>query len=284
MPFAFLPENAVDALPKLSGATAKTLVGIASFMPGRGREGCFPSLAAIGERAGIRRENTIIAAIKELAAVGILVCERRKRKTNWLRWAILEPAKSAGTKILEPAVSAKVDPALFAGGKVTKEGNQLITTLLASEGSAEPAPLPQGNQRSPLPAPTAGPAKARAQAAARIDSFYRKEIVNPYNKKLSPKKSIPRIAAILKSGISEQQLTGAVKRYAFEAMKNDPEHRKGIRGFFSARDDMWEGYLADDNDQAYMNAFSDDYEISEADAALQLEIEREIAAERIANA
>lgn len=109
MPYAFIPENAIAALPSLSGVAVKTMNAIASFMPGRGA-GCYPSLAAIGERAGIKREKTLSAAIKELTAAGVMVCERRRRQTNLLRWSNLEPAETAGTRILERAVSAPLNP------------------------------------------------------------------------------------------------------------------------------------------------------------------------------
>ncbi|MCD8139194.1 MAG: helix-turn-helix domain-containing protein [Planctomycetaceae bacterium] len=117
MPYAFIPEKAVEAMPKLSGVATKVMVALATFMPGRRQEGCYPSLAAIGERAGINREKTVTAAIKELVAAGILVRERRRRQTNLLKWATLEQANSAGTRVLEPAVSAlskTLEPAVSA--------------------------------------------------------------------------------------------------------------------------------------------------------------------------
>ena len=131
MPYAILPESAIAAMPRFSGSAVKVLVAVASFMPGRGLEGCYPSLAAIGERAGIQREKTITAAIKELVAAGILTCVRRKRQTNLLRWAVLEPAISAGTEILDPAVSAQVYPAVSVPRKETSEGNK--TTVPAKK-------------------------------------------------------------------------------------------------------------------------------------------------------
>jgi hypothetical protein len=190
--YSFLPEYAVEALPQLSGSAAKVLVAVASFMPGRGQEGCYPSLAAIGERSGIKREKSLTAAIKELATAGVLVCEHRKRQTNRLKWTRFDPAESACPRIqgpavsapLEPlgpaesaplnsiqgpAVSAQVYPAVSAPRKVPKEGTQLTTTtslatnsdILERKGSDEPAFLPQRPKTPPPlpPAPAAGPAK-----------------------------------------------------------------------------------------------------------------------------
>lgn len=92
-------------------------------------------------------------------------------------------------------------------------------------------------------------AAERETIATQIDALYRKSVPNPYNRKLPPKKSIPRIVAILKSGVSEDELTGAIRRYAKEAAKAPPDKRKGIRGFFSPRDGMWEGYAAEDDSE-----------------------------------
>lgn len=129
----------------------------------------------------------------------------------------------------------------------------------------------------------ASPSK-REQAAARIDSLYRQMIPNPYNRKFGPKQSIKRIAALLKSEATEQQLSDAVKRYAREAMKNDPEHRKGIRGFFSDREGMWQGYLTeDDPGQGDRPSSDNDYELS-ADDVVAIEAWETEQARKAANA
>lgn len=173
MPYAFIPESAIAALPRLSGSAVKVMNAIASFMPGRSA-GCYPSLAAIGERAGINREKTISAAIKELTDVGVMVCERRRRQTNYLKWEFLEPAESAGTRILEPAVSAPLDsvlepavsapvyPAVSAPRKVTRKETINTTTPNIFETSI-PKDKPKDNsfpQRNPTPPPTPAPSAA----------------------------------------------------------------------------------------------------------------------------
>ena len=106
MPFAIIPENAFDALPKLSGSAVKVMVAIAGFMPaGRDNGGGYPSLAAIGERAGINRQPTLTTVIRELAEAKVLVCERRRRKTSLYKWGILETAESVTSNILETTES-----------------------------------------------------------------------------------------------------------------------------------------------------------------------------------
>ena len=94
MPYAIIPENAIAALPELSGSAVRVMNALASFMPGRSAEGCYPSLEAIGERSGINRKKTIIGAIRELTAIEVLICERRSRRTSLFRWVIPEVAVS----------------------------------------------------------------------------------------------------------------------------------------------------------------------------------------------
>ena len=93
MAYAFIPKEAVDAVPKLSGAAVRVMVALASFMRGRGQDGCYPSLLAVGERAGIKRRMTIINAIRELTAAGVISYERRRRRSSLFKWATLEVAE-----------------------------------------------------------------------------------------------------------------------------------------------------------------------------------------------
>lgn len=151
MPYAFIPEKATDAVSGLSGVAVKVLVALATFMPGRGQNGCYPSLAAIGERAGIKRKKTVIDALKELVSAGVVTCERRRRQTNLLKWAILEVAVSAPVMVAESATR-----------KVPKEGTQTTSSAASedfptSEGNEKPIPFPQGN---PTPPPTPAPSTA----------------------------------------------------------------------------------------------------------------------------
>jgi hypothetical protein len=158
---------------------------IASFIPGRSQEGCYPSLAAIGERAGIDRKKTVIAAIKELVKEAVLVCERRRRKTSVFKWACLEVAVSAPidglevaesapiSPILEVAVSAPVMVAVSATGKDTREGYKTTIAQNDEKPPSSSAPAadsqtqdserkPKGNsfpQGNKTPSPTPSPAK-----------------------------------------------------------------------------------------------------------------------------
>jgi hypothetical protein len=40
MPYAVIPENAIAALPRLSGSAVKVMIAVASFIPGRSGGGC----------------------------------------------------------------------------------------------------------------------------------------------------------------------------------------------------------------------------------------------------
>lgn len=352
MPYAFIPEKAANAIPDLSGVAVKVLVAVATFMPGRDQGGCYPSLAAIGERTGIKREKTLTAAIKELVAAGVVVCERRKRQTNLLKWANLDPAESAGTRIqdpavsappnplepavsvpldhvLDPAVSAQVYPAVSAPRKVPNEGTQTAIaqndekplspeteTPLATdaenpkaEGEKQPPPAePKKLKLTPPPAEADDgtkssskskakkPAKAKppvdAEAAERIVTAYA-ELVKPRTMDSSGSRKVflNTAAGLLAKGTSESDLMLAMRNYAasrvqLERQEKDPEsarkYRFGFQTFFGPKFEHWRDYLTVTPDsERFVDPDDDNWEISEADAAIQLQFERDLAAGKI---
>lgn len=111
MPYAHIPANAVEHLSDMSGATAKVMLAIASFMDQSGT--CFPGICKIAERAGIRREPTISKAIGELVTMGIIRVRRRKNRSQIYCWCECEQQQKED--LTENVISKSQDLTLSEG-------------------------------------------------------------------------------------------------------------------------------------------------------------------------
>lgn len=86
MPYAFLPENVVAAVPTLSSAAVRVVIAVASFMNGEQTE-CFPKIGTIAKRAGLRKRDSVHKALRELSNQGVLRHQRRAGKSSVYRWS-----------------------------------------------------------------------------------------------------------------------------------------------------------------------------------------------------
>jgi hypothetical protein len=84
-PYAWLPRVLVSQLPNLSGAAAKVAIAIGAHIWGDGGM-CYASIATIGQAIGTKRRATIVAALKELKAAGLIVGVRRYRRPSGYSW------------------------------------------------------------------------------------------------------------------------------------------------------------------------------------------------------
>lgn len=149
-PFAILPANVIQAWPSLSPKGQAVAVAVASFMNRWGE--CWPSIAALGERAGLSRRYSVSLALRELGDRGLLEVERRgHHRSNVCRWAA--PARSVGSKRSGPAKNAHrprekrvVDLAKNAGQNNLTEGDQGTSLSERSKSvRADDGPSAQGD-------------------------------------------------------------------------------------------------------------------------------------------
>ena len=93
--YAYIPAAAVDVLPQLSGAEARILIALGSFMSGKGK--CWPSYAALHARSGVKNRGALCNALAKLQALGVLAIQRRGPKTSLYTWIAPEEVPQSGT-------------------------------------------------------------------------------------------------------------------------------------------------------------------------------------------
>ncbi len=134
MTYAYLPDALIDAWPKLSPSAKAVAVALASFMNGKGE--CWPGRESIGRRAGIARVKTITGAVRKLTEAKLICVRRRRRDFCLFSWS-LEGAKSATSKTLEGALSARLEGALFAPLIVNNTSERTTSSRHASHAGAK---------------------------------------------------------------------------------------------------------------------------------------------------
>lgn len=84
-PYGILPDPVIAALPKLSDKAVRVAAALSGFMNGSGE--CWPSVAALIERSGLRKRQTVADAVAELAGAGLVSVHWRARRARVLAWA-----------------------------------------------------------------------------------------------------------------------------------------------------------------------------------------------------
>jgi hypothetical protein len=84
-PYAHIPEEVVDAWPKLSPSAKALAVALAAHMDKAGQ--CWPSVPVLRERSGLRKPQTIADAVAELETAGLVTVGWRARRRRVIAWA-----------------------------------------------------------------------------------------------------------------------------------------------------------------------------------------------------
>ena len=94
MPYAMIPDDALQRLPQMNGAAAKVLIAVASYRNGCGE--CWPSLTAMAAKTGLDRV-TVCRAINRLVSLGVVRRIGRKgRVTIYALGEITSGASATG--------------------------------------------------------------------------------------------------------------------------------------------------------------------------------------------
>ena len=82
--YAYIPAEILEALPEMSGKACKIAVALAVFMNKQGK--CWPSSKTLMETSGIRRRQSVTAALNELVELGLLSIKKEKFARNLYTW------------------------------------------------------------------------------------------------------------------------------------------------------------------------------------------------------
>ena len=82
--YAYMPAEIIEALPEMSGKACKIAVALAVFMDKQGK--CWPSSRTLMETSGIRRRQSVTAALNELVGLGLLTIKKDQSVRNLYTW------------------------------------------------------------------------------------------------------------------------------------------------------------------------------------------------------
>jgi len=85
MSHAFIPSHVIDRWPEISLKAKAVVVAIASFMNGND-DGCYPSVKRLVDRSGLRKRDTVHAALRELVEKGLVVRRKQPGASSTYNW------------------------------------------------------------------------------------------------------------------------------------------------------------------------------------------------------